>query len=181
MSDPFAEFTSRGLTPTAPITAFCELGTDCADVWAAITEAGNLNKVHPFCASNDVDRWPGPDGRDQVHYYSGIHYQRDVTDWRDGVGYDLAVGPPSGKLAIARWLIEPTEPGRCRFSIEVTSFVRTDVGPEARAEYEARAITGAIPSYLDSVVRGVAFYSETGTPVVRNQFGPHPIYSPATT
>ena len=144
-----------------------------------ISEAGNLTNVHPFCESNDVDVWPGPGGRDHVRYYSGLHYQRDVLEWDDGTGYALALGPLSGKIAIARWSIEPSGPDRCTLSIEVTSFVRDDVSPESRARYEATVIKGAIPPYLDSVVRGVGHYSETGTPVVRNQFGPHDLYSPA--
>ena len=61
------------------------------------------------------------------------------------------------------------------FGVAVTAIapmlteVRTDLGVSR----------GAIPPYLDSVVRGVAHYVETGDPVTRNQFGAHPIYSPA--
>ena len=180
MTEHLDSFVARGLVPTGPIEATTDIAVTAADVWAAISEAGNLTNVHPFCASNPVDSWPGPGSRDHVHYHGGIHYQRDVLDWRDGVGYDLAVGPPSDQIAIAHWWIEPTGPSACRFGIEVTSFVRSDVDVEARARYEDTVIKGAIPPYLDAVVRGVAHYSETGTPVVRNQFGPHDIYSPAS-
>jgi hypothetical protein len=45
-----------------------------------------------------------------VRYYSGLHYQRDVLDWNDGKGYALALGPHSGKLAIARWSIWQDHP-----------------------------------------------------------------------
>jgi hypothetical protein len=115
-----------------------------------------------------------------VRYYSGLHCQRDVLEWNDAKGYALALGPHSGKIAIARWSIDPTGLESCTLSIEVTSFVRDDVSPETRARYEATVIKGAIPPYLDSVVRGVGHYSETGNPVVRNQFGAHDLYSPAT-
>lgn len=180
MNDHFTEFTERGLAATAPIEVSRQINADASDVWAVISETGNLTNVHPFCASNDVERWPGPNSRDHVHYYSGIHYQRDVLEWSEGVGYDLAVGPPSGKIAIARWSLQPNGQGGCRFGIEVTSFVRSDVSAQARALYEEEVIKGAIPPYLDGVVQGVAYYAETGTPVVRNQFGAHEIYSPAT-
>ena len=173
-------FIDRGLLPTAPIEATTAIDVPAADVWAAISAAGNLTNVHPFCASNEVESWPGPASMDHVHYYSGVHYRRDFLDWRDEVGYDIAVGPPSGQIAIARWWIEPTGPRLCRFGIEVTSFLRADADAEARARYEDTVIKGAIPPYLDSVVRGVGHYCETGTPVVRNQFGAHDIYSPAT-
>jgi hypothetical protein len=174
------EFLERGLQPTAPIEATHDIGVALTDVWAVISEAGNLTNVHPFCERNDVDVWPGPHGRDHVHYYSGLHYQRDVLEWNDGNGYTLALGPRSGKIAIARWAIDPTGSKRCTLSIEVTSFVRDDVSPETRARYEATVIKGAIPPYLDSVVRGVGHYSETGNPVARNQFGAHDLDSPVT-
>ena len=174
------DFLVRGLLPTAPIEAKHDIRVASADVWAVISEAGNLTNVHPFCESNDVDVWPGAQGRDHVRYYSGLHYERDVLEWNDGKGYALALGPHSGKIAIARWSIDPTGVASCTLSIEVTSFVRDDVSPETRARYEATVIKGAIPPYLDSVVRGVGHYSETGNPVVRNQFGAHDLYSPAT-
>ncbi len=181
MNDHLMEFIERGLTPTPPIEVSRQINARAADVWAVITEAGNLINVHPFCATNDVERWPGPDSRDHVRYFSGIHYQRDVLDWREGLGYDLALGPPSGKIAMARWSVESTGFSPCRFGIEVTSFLRNDVAAEARKRYVERVIKRAIPPYLDSVVRGVAYYTETGTPVVRNQFGAHEIYSPEST
>lgn len=175
--EPFVE---RGLVPTAPIEVACDIDVAASDVWEAISESGNLTNVHPFCESNDVERWPGLDSRDHVRYYSGLHYERDMLEWREGTGYDLSLGPPSGKIAIASWSIEPTGGDRCRFAIEVTSFLRSDVGSRARERYEQDVIQGAIPPYLDSVVRGVGHYCETGMPVTRNQFGPHKIYSPAT-
>ena len=176
-----ADFAGRGMAPTAPIEATIDIASGAHDVWGVISAAGNLVNVHPFCASNDVERWPGVDARDHVRYYSGIHYERDALDWLDGVGYDLALGPPSGKIAIARWRIDPIANDRCQLGIEVTSFVRSDVSDEARDRYERTVIRGAIPPYLDAVVRGVGHYCETGDPVTRNQFGAHELYSPATT
>jgi hypothetical protein len=180
MTDHLEDFLVRGLLPTPPIQATHDIGVTSTDVWTVISQAGNLTNVHPFCERNDIDVWPGPHGRDHVHYYSGLHYQRDVLAWNDGKGYTLALGPNSGAIAIARWVIQPTRPKRCTLSIEVTSFVRDDVSPETRARYEATVIQGAIPPYLDSVMRGVGHYSETGRPVARNQFGAQDLYSPPT-
>ena len=174
----FAEFTARGLVPAAPIEAAVDIEADAADVWAAISEVGNLTNVHPFCATNEVDRWPGLNSRDHVRYYSGVHYQRDVVDWWEGEGYEFAVGPPTGPISLARWSIEANGLCRCRFAIEVTSFVKSDVSAEVQERYTKEVINEAIPPYLDGVVQGVRYFVETGRPVVRNQFGAHKIYSP---
>jgi hypothetical protein len=173
-------FALRGLTPTDPIAAAADVRASAEDVWAVISEPGNLDNVHPFCASNEVERWSGVGSRDRIRYHSGVLYEREALAWVDGVGYDLTVGPPPGPIAVARWRIDPADGAdRCRITIEVTSFVRSDVTVEVRERYERSVIRGAIPPYLDSVVRGVAWYSETGTPVQRNQFGAHDVYSPA--
>ena len=170
-------FTIQGMEPTMPIEATARVSVAASDVWTAISEPGNLVNVHPFCESNPVETWPGPTGRDHVHYFSGVHYQRDVLQWIDGSGYDLIVGPPSKKIAVANWRIGPTGPDACDFSIEVTSYLRSNSDPAKLAAYEANVLR-TIGSYLESVVRGVAHFAETGIPVKRNQFGAHQIYSP---
>jgi len=170
-------FSLQDLEPTLPIKATSRVSVAATDVWAAISEPGNLVNVHPFCESNPVETWPGPTGRDHVHYFSGVHYQRDVLQWIDGSGYDLIVGPPSKKIAVANWRIGPTSPDSCDFSIEVTSYLRSNSDPAKLAAYEANVLR-TIGSYLESVVRGVAHFAETGIPVKRNQFGAHQIYSP---
>lgn len=56
--------------------------------------------------------------------------------------------------------------------------LREDVQGDSRIAYVADVIEGALPPYVDSVVRGVRHFVESGTPVERNQFGPHPVFSP---
>ena len=51
------------------------------EVWDTITRPGNLELVHPFCAHNPVQAWPGPESRDEVHYLSGWMYERRVREW----------------------------------------------------------------------------------------------------
>ena len=182
-----------GLEAMEPINARVSIAASAVDVWSAISEPGNLLNIHPFCARNAVERWDGARSRDHVHYYSGVHYQREFLDWFDGVGYDLVLGPPEARTALVRWRIaEPagpvhagsvasaanTESPMCEFSIKVVALLRDDVPAAERDHYAEKMIRRPLPSYLDSVVRGTAHYAETGTPVTRNQFGTHPIYSP---
>ena len=161
-----------------PIIAKAAVAARPSDVWAAISPAGNLTNIHPFCERNEVKVWDGARSRDHVYYYSGVHYQREFCDWFDGVGYDLVLGPPEARTALVRWRITAAERGS-DFSIKVVALLRDDVPPEQREHYAEYMIRRPLPSYLDSVVRGTAYFAETGTPVTKNQFGTHPIYSPA--
>ncbi|HAN07784.1 MAG TPA: hypothetical protein DCP89_04735 [Acidimicrobiaceae bacterium] len=173
-------FAELNMKPATPISRSVSIAASASDLWTAISDAGNLKRLHPFCERNEVERWPGPKGIDHIYYYSGVHYQRDVLSWHDGQGYDLMVGPLSGKISFAKWRIEEFSPNACNFSIEVTSYIRNDVSSEDRSRYETRVIKRAIPPYLDAVVQGVAYFVETGDPVTRNQFGAHEIYSPSS-
>ena len=173
-------FAELNMKPATPISGSVSIAASASDLWTAISDAGNLKRLHPFCERNEVERWPGPKGIDHIYYYSGVHYQRDVLSWHDGQGYDLMVGPLSGKTSFAKWRIEEFSPNACNFSIEVTSYIRNDVSSEDRSRYETRVIKRAIPPYLDAVVQGVAYFVETGDPVTRNQFGAHEIYSPSS-
>ncbi|MXV88657.1 MAG: hypothetical protein F4117_15715 [Acidimicrobiales bacterium] len=161
-----------------PIIARAAVAAPPSDVWEAISPAGNLTDIHPFCERNEVNVWDEARSRDHVYYYSGVHYQREFCNWFDGVGYDLVLGPPEARTALVRWRIDDQGP-RSDFSIKVVALLRDDVPTEQCEHYAEHMIRRPLPSYLDSVVRGTAYFAETGTPVAKNQFGTHPIYSPA--
>ena len=190
------EATSNALTPSdealvqrhagdgyemmEPIIGRVDVAAPPTDVWAVISPAGNLTSIHPFCERNEVNVWDGARSRDHVYYYSGVHYQREFCDWLDGTGYDLVLGPPQARTALVRWRITPQdgEPSGSDFSIKVLALLRDDVPAAEREHYAEHMIRRPLPSYLDSVVRGTGYFAETGTPVTKNQFGTHPIYSP---
>ncbi len=164
-----------------------ELGTSIAisrvieaasqDIWQVITEPGNLKQCHPFCASNDVEQWPGVGARDTITYYSGVHYQRDIVRWVENVGYDLEIGPPPHKTARVLWRIEPLSETRSSFSIEVLPYLKAALSESQKQRYEEKNFGEVIGQYLESVVRGVEHVATTQQAVQKNQFGTHPIYS----
>ena len=172
-----ASHAGDGYQTMAPILATVPVAASPADVWAAISPPGNLTDIHPFCERNEINVWDGARSRDHVYYYSGVHYQREFCDWFDGVGYDLVLGPPEERTALVRWRIDERDDGS-EFSIKVVALLRDDVPVAQREHYAEHMIRRPLPSYLDSVVRGTAYFAETGRPVTKNQFGTHPIYSP---
>jgi len=97
------------------------------EVWRAISLPGNLENCHPFCASNPVLTWPGPDSRDEVHYLSGWAYERRFTDWIEGVGYDLQIGRRGGGKSKVSWRIAPIDDRICTLRITVWPHALQDI------------------------------------------------------
>lgn len=146
-------------------------------VWAGLSSKGNLKLCHPFCASTEVESWPGVGSRDSITYYSGRRYQRNFVGWHEGVGYDIELGDRPHATARVEWRIARQGDDRCRFSIEVFPLLPDDM-PEARKAAILEKEFGAdLAHYLDCVVKGVKHWVETGQPVTEDQFGWNPLYS----
>ena len=102
-----------------PVSVEREMRASAQEVWDAISRPGNLELCHPFCASNPVHEWPGPDSRDEVHYLSGWIYERRFRNWIDGVGYDLEIGRNDGGRSAVSWRITPIDDNSCTLRITV--------------------------------------------------------------
>ena len=146
-------------------------------VWEAISEPGNLERCHPFCASNPVEAWPGPNSRDTINYLSGWSYDRRFRKWIDGVGYDLEIGRPGGGQSAVTWRITPIDDATCTLRITVRPDAANRAPPIIRQLVFALRLRPLLRSYLDSVVRGFEWYVTKGEPVPRNAFGRHPWFS----
>lgn len=176
-----------------PVTASVRIAAPPADVWAAIAAPGNLGPTHPYVRRNPVERWPGAGGagpgasgvgaRDRLEYYSGLRMTREVDAWHDGadgvLGYDLRIWHSRRAVSSVRWRVTAGGAGRSRLTITVWPYLLDDWPPVARHAGQALGVWPAMRWYLRSVVRGFKWWVETGQPVRRNQFGPHPLFSPA--
>lgn len=166
-----------GLEPGRPLQASVEIAVPAADVWQAIAAPGSLKQFHPFCATTEVERWPGLGSRDSITYYSGIRYHRNFVDWQEGVSYDIELGDPPNQTARVLWRIAPTSPETCRLSIEVFPLLKAALSAEKKAAYQARLFGEVLQHYLECVVQGVQFFATTGQPVREDQFGKNSLYS----
>lgn len=156
---------------THPIAAPSE------QVWAVISSPRNLELCHPFCDSNPVLDWPGPESRDEVHYLSGWVYERSFHRWIEGVGYDLEIGARGERTSFVSWRIEPVAGASCTLSIKVYPHVLQRVPVGIRWLPHVAYVRPMLRRYLSSVVRGFEWYLESGEPVSPNQFGRHPWFS----
>jgi hypothetical protein len=160
-----------------PVTAERKIAAPVQAVWDAISAPGNLERCHPFCASNPVQVWPGPGSRDEVHYLSGWVYERRFMRWYDGIGYDLEIGRRGGSTSAVSWRITPVDENNCVLRISVYPHALQNWPTAIRWIPYLLRLRPMLRKYLDSVVKGFEWYALRGEPVPRNQFGRHPWFS----
>jgi uncharacterized protein YndB with AHSA1/START domain len=160
-----------------PVSITRSIAAPVDDVWAAISVPGYLELVHPFCARNPVDSWPGRDSCDEIHYRSGWVYRRSFTEWVDGVGYDLDIGAVGEPTSHVTWRLTASTPRSTDLTIRV--WPRPLIGVVGLDGPTRLAIVGPLMRrYLRSVTAGVEWYVVQQEPVTANQFGSHPWFSP---
>lgn len=160
-----------------PVSAERTIAATSHKVWKAISRRGNLELAHPFCASNPVSVWPGPDSRDEVHYLSGWVYERRFRQWYDGVGYDLEIGRPGGGISRVSWRIRPVTDQSCSLRISVFPHAVQHISVAIRWIPHLLSLRPKLRLYLESVVKGFEWYVTRQEPVPRNAFGKHPWFS----
>ena len=160
-----------------PVSAERLIEAPAREVWDAISRPGNLELCHPYCASNPVRAWSGPESVDEVHYLSGWVFERHFRDWTEGVGYDLAIGRAGGRQSSVSWRISPVDAHSCKLIITVYPHALQNVVVPLRWLPHLLWLRPMLRKYLDSVVRGFEWYVIRGEPVPRNEFGKHPWFS----
>ena len=178
MTDPAPPDLRRRL----PVTGRAEMAAPPGAVWDAISAPGNLEAAHPYVRANPVERWPGVGSCDRIVYYSGLRMTRRFLTWHDGadgvLGYDLDIWHRPSSVSHVRWRVTPAGAGRSTLAITVWPYLLAGWPPVLRQLGQALGVRPFMAWYLRSVVRGFRHVVETGEPVRRNQFGPHPTFSP---
>ncbi len=146
-------------------------------VWDTVSQPGYLELCHPFCASNPVTQWPGPDSVDEIRYLSGWCFERRFNNWIEGVGYDLEIGRRGRGQSSVAWRISSIDEQTCSLRITVRPHALQNMAVVLRWLPHVFWLRPKLRSYLDSVIRGVEWYVTRGEPVPRNQFGRHPWFS----
>lgn len=160
-----------------PVTVTQPVAAPPEAVWMAISEPGNLEKCHPFCAANPVHEWPGEHSRDEVHYLSGWIFERRFRRWIEGVGYDLDIGRRCGRTSRVSWRIMPEDDSGSSLRITVYPYVLQSIPIVIRWIPHLARVRPMLETYLSSVTRGFEWYVTRGEPVPRNCFGRHPWFS----
>lgn len=160
-----------------PVSAERSIAVPAQELWKTISRPGNLELCHPFCARNPVKAWPGPGAQDELHYLSGWIFERQFSEWGDGVGYDLEIGRTGGRKSQVSWRISPIDDRACKLRITVCPHALQHLPVSVRWVPHAFWLRPRLRRYLESVLRGFEWYAVRHEPVPRNQFGEHPWFS----
>ena len=160
-----------------PVAVARNINAPAEQIWQVISTPGNLEVCHPFCASNPVEVWPGPDSRDVIHYLSGWIMERRFTTWIDGVGYDLEIGRKGGRTSFVSWRVKAINPENSRLLITIYPHALQNVPLVVRWLPHFLYLGPQLKKYLMSVTGGFEWYLKYNESVPRNQFGSHPWFS----
>ena len=180
--------TQADLARRLPVTDSVLIHAPAEAVWKAISAPSNLEAAHPYVDTNPVREWPeagesGVGAQDTLFYYSGLRMTRQIEGWYppgegETVGYDLHIWHRRSMVSRVEWRITSAGKGRSRLTITVWPYLLEHWPGPLRLLGQSLGIKPMMWYYLRSVVRGFKQVVETGQPVERNQFGPHPIFSP---
>lgn len=162
-----------------PVAVSRSIAAPAQKVWSVISTPGNLETCHPFCAKNPVEAWPGPGSRDEIHYLSGLVFERRFHQWLDGIGYDLDIGRRGKEIASVSWRIAPIDDQNCALTITIYPQMLQSLPVVIRWMPHVLRVRPMLKRYLHSVLGGFDWYVTRGEPVPRNQFGTHPWFSGA--
>ena len=160
-----------------PVAVAQPIAAPAEKVWDVISMPGNLEPCHPFCKSNPVRVWPGPDSRDEVHYLSGWIYERRFLRWFEGSGYDLEIGTRDGGKSFVSWRVSPVDEQNCSLKITVFPHILQNIPVVVRWLPHTLRLRPMLKAYLESVGKGFEWYVSRGESVPRDQFGKHPWFS----
>lgn len=161
-----------------PLSADIDIPVSSERVWKQMIEPASTHIWHPFVKENSCEKWHGTGSKDKITYYNGITFDREIVDWIEGTGFDLDVGENGIVNGKAVWRITPIDDNNC--NLDVTTYLRVlDKFPlPIRWTLHHLKVKPSFQKYLKLALKGFAFHATTGERTKRNQFGPHPLFSP---
>jgi len=162
-----------------PIDAGIDIKVSSHQVWQLMTSPTKVSLYHPFVKNyTTTGAWGGMGSQDQITYNSGASFDRKVTGWFEGAGYDLNVADDKGNELVVTWRIREKDEDNCRLEISVVATSIEKLPLPIRWFVIRYKLKPIFSSYLAAALQGFRYYAENGIPVCKNQFGSHPIFSP---
>ncbi len=148
-------------------------------LWKIISVPGQLRLFHPFCKSNKVLKWDKEKSIDLIEYFNKKMLKRKFFDWEEKVGYKLIINDLKKDIAEVHWNLYDASRNKVNLSIQI-QILDTALKRFPNSINKMILKTYVIPklgTYLDSVLHGIKYFSETGNKVSKNQFGYNSMFS----
>ena len=158
------------------ISASQEVPITSNRLWKIISSPSNLENFHPFCKKNPTLNWPGEKSVDEVHYYNGLILQRKIKKWIEKKGYDLEIGKVNGRKSTVIWRVIDKD-NKVSLSINIYPWAYNENKKIISFLFFFLFIKPQLQKYINSVMKGLKYFTETDKPVTKNQFGSHRLFS----
>ena len=145
-------------------------------VWELISKKSNLELFHPFCRNNKVIKWSKENSIDEIEYLNGLVLNRTFCNWIDQVGYDLYINQKGNPPSYVSWRLKRMENG-CEISISIYPYLFNSANKLFNVIPFYFIVRPLLAKYLHSVIGGMKWYIENGTPTPKNHFGAHKWFS----
>lgn len=146
-------------------------------IWDLISSPSNLERCHPYCKSNEINKWSNGNYNDELTYLNGLTYVRNFLDWNPGKGYDLLIGESDGPQSYVIWEITQISERKCNLKITVYPYILANWGRFLSYLPFKIWIKPRLKKYLYSVISGFEYVIMNEEPIPRNYFGEHPWFS----
>ena len=145
--------------------------------WELISTPEILESVHPFCKENKVLFWKENHiKKDLLVYLNGLEYYREFTRWDAPNGFKLNIGKKEGKKSIVTWEIKDCG-AQSQLKIKVLPYRSSKIPKVFYFWVYYFYIKPKLKEYLNSVLKGIKWYSINKIKVKKNQFGTHPWFT----
>lgn len=148
-------------------------------IWQIFTTPGHLKLFHPFCKSHQkVKSWREIGDVDTAEFYNGKKMQRRLIGFSPLKSYTIQMENKDGKNTQVCFRIKKIDTNTARASIHIKTDAYRKIPRPFWPVFVRLYLRKSYKNYLNSILNGLKYYSETGKPVSRNQFGSHKKFSP---
>lgn len=148
-------------------------------LWQIFTTPGHLKKFHPFCKYHQkVKSWKKIGDIDNAEFYSGKEMQRRLIGFKPLESYTIQMQNMDGKNTQVCFSIEKINDKTAKASVHIKTDAYRKIPRPLWPFFVRLYLRKSYKNYLNSILNGLKYYSETGKPVRRNQFGSHKKFSP---
>ncbi|MGB0376944.1 MAG: SRPBCC family protein [Flavobacteriaceae bacterium] len=146
-------------------------------LWEILSQAGHLERVHPFCLSNTPLEWNETLPKsDELVYLNQLSYRREFVEWVPEKRFCLTIGKPQGKKSKVIWELTP-KGEKTELSITVYPYRSQKISKVLYFLGVNFYIKFQLKKYLHSVLGGIDYYLRHQKPVPKKYFGTHAWFS----